>query len=437
MRRRMRTVGWLVPGVGLAVLLGGAPPAGAQAPRSVDRWIERHAVPLTTADPAAPLGDLRSLRQPVGDAAIVGLGESVHGTAEETMLKHRVLRFLVERMGFRSIAWEEDWTTGLKVNAYVLLGKGDPDALVREMSGQWRTRQVVDVLRWLRGYNARHDDKVQFVGVEYYYTSPLAYDAIDAYVAKTAPGRLAELRRSLNPIRPLTSDMQEYATWYGEEVSDKRPFIRRAREVYDLIEELPNEGGDRAHSLALHHARQIRSFYVHFSLEFNDANAYRDAHAARNLKWWRTHSNGDKIVYWGASAHTANAPKLHITASTGTDLRYPSAGSHLRRWYGPQYRSIGFTLGHGAASLGPGDTLTLPRPSPDWFEHRFGRVGAAQFVLDLRAPAPTPVRRWLSAPATTRGLPHFGPGSSTTGGSLGQWFDVVVHRRKVTPAQPA
>lgn len=88
MRPRKSTFAWLAPVVGIAVLLGGAPAANAQAPRSVDRWIERNAVPLAIADPAAPLGDLASLRRSIGNAAIVGLGESVHGTAEETTLKH-------------------------------------------------------------------------------------------------------------------------------------------------------------------------------------------------------------------------------------------------------------------------------------------------------------------------------------------------------------
>jgi erythromycin esterase-like protein len=104
----------------------------------VTGWAERHAVPLATVDPAAPLDDLAFLRRSVGRAQVVGLGESVHGAAEEETLKHRLLRFLVERMGFRSVAWEEDWTTGLAIDRYVTTGAGDPDALVHRMSRSGR-----------------------------------------------------------------------------------------------------------------------------------------------------------------------------------------------------------------------------------------------------------------------------------------------------------
>ena len=185
----------LAAGVGVVAVLAGTLTAHAQArPQPVTAWIRHHAVPLDTVDPAASLRDLAPLRRAIGDAEIVGLGESTHGAAEAITLKHRVLRLLVERMGFRSIAWEEDWTTGLQIDQYIRTGTGNLDTLMRQMSPQWQSRQVADVLAWLRDYNAGRADKVRF---EYYLLGALAYDAVDAYVARTAPGRLAELRRHL------------------------------------------------------------------------------------------------------------------------------------------------------------------------------------------------------------------------------------------------
>jgi erythromycin esterase-like protein len=412
-----------------AVMLAGAPAAHAQP---VTDWAARNAAPLGTIDPAAPLDDLTPLRRSIGDARIVGLGESVHGTAEESKLKHRTLRLLVERMGFRSIAWEEQWTTGLEADAYIRGGKTDLNALMSRMSGQWQTREVADVLRWLRAYNAGHAGKVRFFGVEYFFTGLAAYDAVDAHVARTAPERLAELRRHLRVIRPATADIFRHAMWY-QKVADKRPIIRHARRVRELVESLPHRPGDREHAVTLHHARQIVSFYEHLALPDADALVYRDAHVARNLRWWQGLSH-DKVAYWAASPHTANAPRLRIAVPPDPDMRFASTGSYLRRWFGPRYRSIGFTFDHGAVSVGPGKAAAMPRPAPDWFERPLGGVGYDQFVLDLRAPSP--VRSWLEGPVRTRGLADRGPGSFMDGGTLAQWFDVIVHRRQVTPARP-
>lgn len=442
MKRRAWISPWpwrlLAPVVGVLLVLGGTLPASARTgPQPVTAWVRHNAARLETVDPAAPLDDLASLRRSIGDARIVGLGESTHGAAEEIALKHRALRLLVERMGFRSVAWEEDWTTGLQIDRYTRTGKGNLDALMRQMSPQWQSREVADVLRWLRDYNAGHADKVRFVGVEYYLLGTLAYDAVEAHVARVALGRLAELRRHLRPIRPRTSNPFEHIQWYLS-MADKRPYIRHAHQVHALVERLPHRPGDRAHALALHHARQIVSFYGHYSLPqppASDSLVYRDAHAAQNLRWWRNFS-GDKVAYWAASAHTANAPRLRVAVPPDPDWHYPTAGSYLRRWYGRQYRSIGFTFDHGTVSLGPEGTVTLPPPARDWFERPFGKVGVDQFALDLRRPAPSPVRRWLDGPIRTRGFADRGPDSSMAGGTLAQWFDVIVHRQELTPTHP-
>jgi erythromycin esterase len=434
-RIRRRPVRLLAAVIGVMAMLSGTLSARAEPqPQPLTDWIKNNAVSLDTADPGAGLDDLAPLGQWIGDAEIVGLGESVHGAAEEITLKHRVLRLLVEQLGFRSIAWEEDWTTGLQVNDYLRTGEGDLDALVSQMSPQWQSRQVADVLQWLRDFNADRPDKVQFVGVEYYFTGPLAYDAVDAYVARTAPERLPELRGYLQLIHPSTSNIFEHIQWYMS-MADKDPYIRAAHRVYALVDGLAHAPGDRDHALVLHHARQIVSFYEHFNLPDGDALVYREAHAAENLRWWRD-VTGDKVVYWAASPHTANAPQLRIAVPPEPDIRFPSAGSYLRRWYGQRYLSIGFTFDHGTVSLGAGATATMPQPAQDWFERRFGEVGLDQFALDLRTPAPPPVRSWLEAPIRTRGLSDRGPGSYMDGGSLAEWFDVIVHRQEVTPVLP-
>lgn len=78
-------------------------------------------------------------------------------------------------------AWEEDWTTAYEIDRYLATGQGDPVSLVGQMTGQWQSRETVELFRRLRAFNAHCHDPVRFIGVEYYYTGRLAYDAVDAY----------------------------------------------------------------------------------------------------------------------------------------------------------------------------------------------------------------------------------------------------------------
>jgi erythromycin esterase-like protein len=281
--------------------------------------------------------------------------------------------------------------------------------------------------------NAGRAHKVRFVGVEHYFTRLLAYDAITAYVARVAPERSDELKRHLRVIRPFTADEFAYLEWYSAQ-PDKAPFVRRAHAVHDLVRDLPHAPGDDEHAIAVHHARQIVSFYEHYALARDGQNVYRDARAAKNVRWWHSLS-GDKIAYWAASAHTANATQLRIVQPAGADLRYPTAGSYLHRWYGDRYLSIGVTFNHGTVSLGPDAVTDMAPPAPGWFEQPLGGVRLDQFVLDLRDRAPCPIRAWLTAPIKTRAPADGGPSSYMTGGSLADWFDIVIHRQQLSPAE--
>jgi erythromycin esterase-like protein len=428
-RTFLRTLG----SVAVATRLASPLAAFAGEPdKSVSHWIADHSVALESTDPHAELEDLLPLRRSIGSASVVGLGESVHGASEELTLKHRVLRLLVEQIGFRSVAWEEDWTNAMHINDYLRSGTGNPDTLVSRMAPQWHVREVADVLRWLRAFNADRSDKVQFAGVDYYLTPLAAYTRLDDYVAAVAPRMLNEVRAHLEPITPKTADVFEHISAYLQ-VADKQPYIQHARELARLIEQVSPLSHDRTHALMVHTAQQIVLFSVHFSLSDSDALVFRDAHAANNLKWW-AELTGDRIAFWAASAHTANAPGLRIAVPPQPDLRFPSAGSYLRRRYGEKYLSIGFTFDHGAVNIGEGASADMPPAPKGWFEHPLGQVDKPHFAVDLRRPAPPPVRNWLSAPLTTRGLADRGPTSFTDGGAAKEWFDLLIHRQKVSPA---
>ncbi|HYR10464.1 MAG TPA: hypothetical protein VEQ60_22000, partial [Longimicrobium sp.] len=83
-----------VDGVPLRELPAKAPPPDAAGLR----WLAAHAAPLRTFDaPTDPAddADLALFANVVGDARIVALGESTHGTSEFFQVKHRLLEYLV------------------------------------------------------------------------------------------------------------------------------------------------------------------------------------------------------------------------------------------------------------------------------------------------------------------------------------------------------
>ena len=92
--------------------------------RSLAEWVADHAITADSLDPRAPLDDLEPLGEVIGDARVVGIGESAHYVREFYLLRHRLLRFLVERCGFTVYAPEAPFTQAQTIDAWIQGGQG-------------------------------------------------------------------------------------------------------------------------------------------------------------------------------------------------------------------------------------------------------------------------------------------------------------------------
>ena len=52
---------------------------------------------------------MKPLKDMVGSASIVGLGEATHGAHEVFTMKHRIVNYLVSEKGFTNLVLEEGW----------------------------------------------------------------------------------------------------------------------------------------------------------------------------------------------------------------------------------------------------------------------------------------------------------------------------------------
>src|SRR5215510_14135440 len=113
----------------------------------ISAWLRENAIPFDTTDPNSDFADLMPLKELIGDARIVALGEATHGTHEFFEMKDRILRFLVEEMGFNTFAIESNMPEANLVNDYVQTGKGDPVALLQGLKDStWDTQEVLDMI---------------------------------------------------------------------------------------------------------------------------------------------------------------------------------------------------------------------------------------------------------------------------------------------------
>lgn len=358
------------------------------------------------ADP--PFDDLRSFDPRVVDASMVGMGVSERFTHELTLLQQRLLRWLIEDHGFRILILEEDWTKGIELDRWLRGGNDDAFTALNGAWGVWRTREMVEVLSWLRERNRRHpDDPVRIAGVDVTRPRSFAYDEVVAFSQAHQPGHATEIADA-------------YAALQKD--GGKGRAVLLARRVTELLAGLPDL------ELAGLHARLIEAYHALHAGETVDTEAL----FATNAQWW-TRKLDRKAVIWGGLAHTAAAPSTAWRANVLAE----SYGSHLRTTLGAHYVSIGLMFDHG-------EGLHLYPPPPEHFREAqlTGADGSPVRALDIVKAAQstnTELAGWIREPATVRVVgPHFAAERnrefSMGGASLQNWFDVLIHIPQVTPA---
>ena len=121
------------------------------------RAIDARALPLSTADDASD-EDVRPVAAALAGATVLALGASARVTHELSVVAARFVRVLVREHGFRSIALEGDKAASVELDSYLRTGAGDPRELLGRARAFWRTGALLDVVRWLRGWNEQHPD---------------------------------------------------------------------------------------------------------------------------------------------------------------------------------------------------------------------------------------------------------------------------------------
>jgi protein-L-isoaspartate(D-aspartate) O-methyltransferase len=199
-----------IGGVRFVPLLGeqGWPPEKSEqpaAPSDAAKHISTRALPNTVAMSCQEFEsidtvDLEPLLRRIGDARIVLLGESTHGTSEFYRMRERISRELIEKKGFDFIAIEGDWPDAARIDHYVRHAQYRPSVwttFARFPIWMWRNQEVLDFVGWLRARNADADisKRVAFRGLDLYslhdsIRAVLAYlDQIDPLTAEIARAR--------------------------------------------------------------------------------------------------------------------------------------------------------------------------------------------------------------------------------------------------------
>lgn len=409
--------------------------------RKVLSWLRRNAIPLTTVEPGNGFADLEPLKAVIDSARIVALGEATHGTREFFQLKHRLLEFLVTEMGFTMFAIEANWPESLAVNDYVQHGRGNPANVLAGLEfWTWDTQEVLDLIVWMRQYNARrtHTSKLTFTGIDAQMTGRAAV-AVKAFLTRVDPPYAAEIGARLMPFE---NDALDYRTMSEAE----------AGALHDLIEDLMARlvakertyvarSTPQAWWRACQHARILRQVDEQRRAG-DDSKArfiIRDRAMAENVTQLLDNAGPrSKMVIWAHNGHVARDARGIFDGTVS------SMGMHLGRRFGSELVVVGFAFGEGAFQAVGKDgvrqslrEIVVGTAPDETLDTVLAQPGIPVFMVDLRR-LDDDVVSWFWEPRLTREIGAFfaGPEAMLETIVPAARYDVLAFVAKTTRARP-
>ncbi|MFB9675708.1 erythromycin esterase family protein [Streptosporangium vulgare] len=368
-------------------------------------WLRGHAVPLTHLDPGAPLDDLEPLRELIGGARVVAIGENSHFITEFAHLRERILRFLAERCGFTVLAFEYGLSEGFGLDAWAQ-GEGTDDDLTGHLADSIPVG-VEEPLRWMRRHNATAATPLRFAGIDI----PAAGGSL---LPALAP--VADYLRQVDPeVLPAIQEAMRIAeSFAGASAASAAPaWTRLATAEQDALSATLSRLLIRFRAVApLYLSRSDQHSYdiarrrlqaaCHADYGFRamaglyagngltaDTSA-RDLYMAESIQWHLQRSHpGTRIVLAAHNAHIQKTPVSFSGRLTGLPM-----GQHLHNALGGDYLALALTsiAGH-TADMRPDENARfgftihntpLQPPEPGSIEAAFADAGLGLSIADLR-----------------------------------------------------
>ena len=300
-----------------------------------------YAHPFEGADYDLEDPQLDNLLNYLATANFVGLGEATHGTADFYEMKHQLFKRLVEEHDFKAIIFEIPWGNCLKVNDFVVHGKGTADEAI-DQTYYWTydTKEVRTLAQWVHDYNLTQseEEKVFFVGCDPQGGDfDIERELVADYLSKVQPDSAISLIENYNHLPQ--DNLSDYSNT-SQEIKDRN--IEGTRVVYEYL--AANKEAFVAASSVLEYEIALMASHLiqHRELVYRtrDFGNLRDSLMAVYTEWWqRILGDHSKVAIWAHNFHVMDGSAINANYWMGTYLRSSQQDN---------YKNVAFSFSSGS-----------------------------------------------------------------------------------------
>ncbi len=371
-----------------------------------------------------------SIKQLIGNAQVVLLGEPTHGDGDIFKLKTEMVKFLHQEMGFSVLAFESGLVDLALANEAIAAGEKTTQALESSIFNIWTGSAQ---FRPLMQYIEDQKTSLKVAGFDSQLTGTYAADLFVEEIQKLLTNHSKEQKAvakvdfddldqvvgymNENFEFPSSSSIAAFEKWSLESIRLLRQLGLNNQATVSKRDFLV-QGLKSTLALAKNYVAHNPSTKTESNFVATDSNP-RDKQMAENILFLMEQFKGRKIICWGANTHFANRVDLLNNQELQT---YFPIGRILKPILKEKLCIIGATAGGGSYGSWTEEARQLAQPLPNTIEHALLSQDVDVALVDLK-----------SAPNQTTSLAiEYTP-------LTGQWdqvFDLLLYVKTTGPSTP-
>ncbi|MDN3204541.1 erythromycin esterase family protein [Algoriphagus sediminis] len=345
-------------------------------------WINENSIEIEDSNQNSELKEFdKAVPERFSNAKIFGFGEATHNSKEFFDLKAKFFRYLVENQDVKTFIMEDAFQAEKGINEWISGGEGEKETIANNFHiGFWYTKEVVNLLLWMRLYNKGRPkgEQLRFYGMDIQSGKGLNKEIRD-FVKKNNLDIDEELLAIADDSSNQVFNSNQARGWAEKHMPKLRQIEKSINEFRDLN---PNQRDEANVALrSINYLIQFTNYVEHTETEIRDSSMFE------NVKWIiENQTKNGKAFIWAHNEHINKAEMYYLGS------RIKNLGRHLKDFYKEDYFSVGFDFGGGnlrgyindKKEGGKWKNYYVPEPIKKTYAQTLWKADKEIFFLDMK-----------------------------------------------------